>query len=499
MQSFKLSTKFLTIAEIEFALNNQAKLDLDESLISKIKACRNYLDLKIQDNATSIYGINTGFGALCNVKIAQGELSKLQHNLVRSHACGMGDEIAKDIVKLMLLLKIRSLAYGHSGVKLETVKRLINFYNHDVFPVIYSLGSLGASGDLAPLAHLALPLIGEGKVRLASGELLDSQEMNKKFDWSPLVLSEKEGLALLNGTQFMAAFGVYCIQKTQKLFDWSMLISALSCDAFDCKSEPFHPLIHQIRPHAGQVHVAEYLYKALGESPFSQKTKLNVQDPYSFRCIPQVLGASFDVLNHVKSIFETEINAVTDNPNIFADEDLILSGGNFHGQTLAMAMDYLSIAVHEAGSIAERRIYQLVSGKRGLPLFLTTNPGLQSGMMIPQYTAASIVSQNKQLTMPASSDSIESSAGQEDHVSMGANAATKLLRIVDNLERILAIELMVAAQAFEFRRPDTTAPAIENLLKNYRDVVSFASNDRIFHDDMQLTAQFLSKENVNIY
>jgi len=491
MQALIITVENLSIEAIQEAVVQQKILEIDAKLADKVKTCRIFLEKEIADNQKAIYGINTGFGALCNVKIAKDQRSELQHNLVRSHACGLGNEVNSEIVKLILLLKIRSLAYGYSGVKQSTIDRLIQFYNLGIYPVVYEQGSLGASGDLAPLAHLSLPLFGEGKVRLSDGILIEADELEKKFGLTPLHLSEKEGLALLNGTQFMSAYGLFCINKLQHLMDWSLKISAISCDAFDCRIEPFHPLIHQVRPHKGQSFVAGEMLKLLKESPLAKRKKAHVQDPYSFRCIPQVLGASYDVLWHVKNVFETEINSVTDNPNIFAEEELILSGGNFHGQTLAMALDYLCMASHEVGSISERRVYQLVSGKRELPLFLSTNPGLQSGMMIPQYTAASIVSQNKQLTMPASTDSIESSAGQEDHVSMGANAATKLLRVIENLESILAVELFVAAQAIEFRRPVKSSPLLEKLIKDYRIVVPFVEKDRIFHDDLVKTKLFM--------
>jgi histidine ammonia-lyase len=467
------------------------QLALSEEAIVNIEKCRKYLDDKMKSNSEPIYGINTGFGSLCNVKISNENLSKLQENLVKSHACGTGEEVPHEIVKIMLLLKIQSLSYGHSGVQLVTVQRLIDFYNNDIFPVIYTQGSLGASGDLAPLAHLSLPLLGEGEVFL-DGFRQPAAKVLEKFGWEPIVLQSKEGLALLNGTQFMSAYGVYCLIKAEKISYFADVIGALSLEGFDGRIEPFTDLIHLVRPHKGQVQTAERMRDFLEDSEIIAQPKAHVQDPYSFRCIPQVHGASKDAIDYVKKVFRTEINSVTDNPNIFVGEDLILSGGNFHGQPLALALDFLGIALSELGSISERRTYQLISGLRGLPAFLVNDPGLNSGFMIPQYTAASIASQNKQLATPASIDSIVSSNGQEDHVSMGANAATKTLRIVENVERILAIELLNGSQALEFRRPLLSSEFIERFVQSYREEVTFVSEDRILHYDIEKSVAFLN-------
>ena len=441
-----ISADLLSIEKINEIISHDLKLELSEEARVNIEKCRNYLDEKMKSHDKPIYGINTGFGSLCNVKIAGENLSKLQENLVKSHACGTGEEVPHEIVKLMLLLKVQSLSYGHSGVQLETVERLIAFYNNDVLPVIYTQGSLGASGDLSPLAHLSLPLLGEGEVYY-NGFRQPSHKVLESFGWKPLVLKSKEGLALLNGTQFMGAYGVYSLIKSCKLSYLADLIGAVSLEGFDGRKEPYTDLIHLIRPHKGQVVTAEKMLEFLDGSEIIEQEKVHVQDPYSFRCIPQVHGASKDTIDYVKKVFRTEINSVTDNPNIFVGEDQIISGGNFHGQPLALALDFLGLGLAELGSISERRTYQLISGLRGLPAFLVNDPGLNSGFMIPQYTAASIVSQNKQYVTPASIDSIVSSNGQEDHVSMGANAATKTLKIVENLERILAIELMNASQS----------------------------------------------------
>ncbi|MEM0516883.1 histidine ammonia-lyase [Aequorivita flava] len=496
MKTHYISSEILDLSLIKDIIENHRPLGLSEEAQLNIKKSREYLIHKMKDNATPVYGINTGFGSLCNVKISSENLSQLQENLVMSHACGTGEFVPKPIIKIMLLLKIQSLSYGYSGVQIETVERLIELYNNDILPVVYSQGSLGASGDLAPLAHLSLPLLGKGEVYYG-GERLASEKVLKKFNWEPINLQAKEGLALLNGTQFMSAFGIYCLLKSYKISYLADLIGAISVDAFDCNMSPFNALVHLVRPHRGQIKTAEQLLTFLEGSELGLSEKKNVQDPYSFRCIPQVHGATKDTISFVHKTFKTEINSVTDNPNIFVKEDLIISGGNFHGQPLALALDYLAIAMAELGNISERRTYQLVSGLRDLPAFLVDNPGLNSGFMIPQYTAASIVSQNKQLATPASVDSIVSSNGQEDHVSMGANSATKCLRVIENIETILAIELMNASQALAFRAPKKSSPFIESFLKPYRSIVPFMANDRVLADDIHATDAFIQSLNVD--
>lgn len=485
-----ISSDLLTLAQVNEIVFQGIKLALSEEAISNIEKCRTYLNAKMQTDEEPIYGINTGFGSLCNVKISNENLSQLQENLMKSHACGTGEEVPHEVVKIMLFLKIQSLSYGHSGVQLQTVERLIDFYNHDILPVVYTQGSLGASGDLSPLAHLCLPLIGEGEVYY-DGFRQPAHKVLGKLKLAPIVLQSKEGLALLNGTQFMSAYGVYNLLQAEKLAYLADVISAVSLEGFDGRIEPFTDLIHLVRPHKGQVNTAARMLSLLEDSEIIAQPKAHVQDPYSFRCIPQVHGASKDTIDFVKKVFTTEINSVTDNPNIFVGEDVIISGGNFHGQPLALALDYLGIALAELGNISERRTYQLISGLRGLPAFLVGNPGLNSGFMIPQYTAASIVSQNKQLATPSSIDSIVSSNGQEDHVSMGANGATKTLKIVENVERILAIELFNAAQALEFRRPLKSSDFIEMFVKAYREEVSFVTEDRILHYDIEKSIRFL--------
>ena len=488
--SHYISTDVLTLETLQEIISEHKTVALSEEAKINIQQCRDYLDRKMASNETPIYGINTGFGSLCNVKISNDHLSQLQENLVKSHACGTGEEVPQEIVKLMLLLKIQSLSYGHSGVQLQTVERLVDFYNHDILPVIYTQGSLGASGDLAPLAHLSLPLLGEGEV-YCDGFRQPAKKVLEKMGWQPIVLQSKEGLALLNGTQFMSAYGCFILLKAMKYSYLADVIAAVSLEGFDGRIEPFNELIHYVRPHKGQIVTANRMTELLEGSQLISRHKEHVQDPYSFRCIPQVHGASKDTIEYVKKVFKTEINSVTDNPNIFKNEDLIISGGNFHGQPLAMALDFLSIGLSELGSISERRTYQLISGLRGLPAFLVDNPGLNSGFMIPQYTAASIASQNKQLATPASVDSIVSSNGQEDHVSMGANAATKCLKIMENVERILAIELMNASQALEYRRPLQSSEFLESFVKSYREEVPLVTEDRILHYDIENSVAFL--------
>jgi histidine ammonia-lyase len=497
MSAFHLITnKILDLKTIHEVVLEGKQLKLSDDAVIRIKDCRRFLDEKMETHSEPIYGINTGFGSLYNVKITSKNLTKLQENLMKSHACGTGDMVPEAIVKLMLFLKIQSLSYGHSGSQLETVNRLMDFYNNNVLPVVYTQGSLGASGDLAPLAHLSLPLIGEGEV-LYNGEVKSALEINNHFGWESIKLKSKEGLALLNGTQFMSAYGIHLLLKSYKLSYFADLIGSISIDAFDGRIEPFDELVHLVRPHNGQLKTAERVRAFLEGSEIIKQKKKHVQDPYSFRCIPQVHGATKDTLAFVTNTFITEINSVTDNPNIFIGEDKIISGGNFHGQPLALALDYLKIAMAELGNISERRTYQLVSGLRDLPAFLVDNPGLNSGFMIPQYTAASIVSANKQLATPASVDSIVSSNGQEDHVSMGANAATQAFQLVNNVERVLAIELLNATQALHFRRPLNTSPFLETFINTYRADVSFVSEDRFLHADIVASISFLATVNVD--
>ncbi len=488
----KLDDSWIDFEQVKDLLYKNSQLSLTAGAQEKIVKCREYLNKKISNSEELFYGINTGFGFFQDVKISKTQLEELQSNLLKSHACGVGEEVPKDIIKLMMMLKIKSLSYGYSGIGIEIVERLVEMYNNDVLPVIYTQGSLGASGDLAPLSHLSLPLIGLGEVYY-KGIKCEAKEILNKFSWKPIELQSKEGLALINGTQFMGAYGLHSLVNAERLIAWADVIAAISFEAFDGVEDCFNEKIHAIRAHKGQVDTAKKLRKLLKGSKIASQKKLQIQDPYSFRCIPQVHGATKDSFDHVLNVFLKEANSVTDNPNIFPDEDLILSGGNFHGQPLALTLDFLSIAMAELGSISERRTYQLLSGQRELPLFLVKNPGLHSGLMIPQYTAAGIVSENKQLCTPASVDSMSSSNNQEDHVSMGANAATKCLRVVQNVEKVLAIELLTAMQALEYRRPLRSSKEIEKIVATFRKKVSFNDADRVLRDDMVKAVEFLSE------
>ncbi len=488
--SFKITGKPITLDDLREFLSSEFRIELGADVKKKIKANRKFLEKKIAEPGTRYYGINTGFGALHDVEIPSEQLEQLQENLVMSHACGMGNEVKPEVVRLMLLLKIKGLAQGYSGVSLEVVEKLVELYNSGVYPIVWEVGSLGASGDLAPLAHLTLPLIGKGTVRY-KGEKRNAEDVLKQLKISTIKLKAKEGLALLNGTQFMSAWGSYSLLEAERVEKLADFTAAVSVDAFDAQTNPFHPAIQRVRNHKGQIESAENVLKFLKGSKIAKQQKENLQDPYSFRCVPQVHGAVKYAIAQVRDVFEREINAVTDNPLIFEKENLILSGGNFHGEPLAIALDYLGIAMSELASISERRTFQLLSGKRGLPEFLVKNSGLNSGLMIPQYTAAAIVSMNKQLATPASVDTITSSDGQEDHVSMGANAAVKTYKIVYNIEKVLAIEFMTAMQALDFRKPLRSSPLIEKTKSSYRQLVPFYEKDRVIYNDIQVTVDFM--------
>jgi histidine ammonia-lyase len=471
---------------------SHAKLSLDSSTREKIATNRAYLDAKISASGSLHYGINTGFGSLCNVRISEDELSLLQRNLVLSHACGMGDLVPQEIVRLIFLLKILNLSKGASGVRTQLIDHMIAVYNADIMPKIFNQGSLGASGDLAPLSHLAATLIGEGECYYED-RIIKSSDALHLAGINPISLSAKEGIALLNGTQFSLAYSIYILYHIEVLWKPITTVAAMSSDAFLCDIAPFHRLLHEIRPHSGQLKVAAEMHELLVKSQLRTIEKSSVQDPYSFRCTPQVLGASWGAISHVHDVVQTELNSVTDNPMVFDGDDLILSGGNFHAQPLALGLDYLAIAIAEIASISERRIYQLINGDRGLPAFLTRDAGLNSGYMIAQYTAASIVSQNKQYCTPASVDSIVSSKGQEDHVSMAANGATKCHKVLDNVISVIAIEWNVAAQALDMRRPNKSSPEIEGLYQLLRTKVPTLESDRYLHDDLMATRLLLLK------
>lgn len=489
MSVFTISNNWLFLSEINRLIASKQKVVLSDNAIDAIESCREYLDQAMADNSKVIYGINTGFGSLCNTVIDTDNLSQLQENLMLSHACGVGERVPNNIVKRMLLLKVLGLAHGNSGVQLATVERLLFFYNNDILPIVYQQGSLGASGDLAPLAHLSLPIIGRGEVEF-EGEIIDASELETRFGLEPVKLKSKEGLALLNGTQFMSSYASFCVTESEKLWHQFNKVGAISLEAYDGRIEPFGASVHAVRNQEGQKYTAEIFRKLLKGSELIKQPKEHVQDPYSFRCIPQVHGASWDTIEYAKAIVEREINAVTDNPTIFPDQDVIVSAGNFHGQPLAMVMDFLAIAMAEMGSISERRTYKLISGTRNLPAFLIAKPGLNSGFMIPQYTQASVVSQNKQLANPACTDTIDSSNGQEDHVSMGANAATKLYRVLENCYKIQGIELMNATQALEFRRPLHSSDELELIYTSYREVVPMVDVDVYMHPLIEKSIMF---------
>lgn len=480
MAQYILNNQWISLEELEHVLKNSSEVVLGPEATSAIRTGFSFLQGKLKEEGAIYYGINTGFGSLCNTVISTEDLNQLQVNLIRSHACGVGAEVPTYLVKRMLLLKAIALSKGFSGVQLTTVERLLYLFNNNLIPVVYEQGSLGASGDLAPLAHLCLPLIGEGEVRV-NGERIPGSELRAKFGLEPITLQAKEGLALLNGTQFMNAYGTYAASTGIHLFYEGLKIAALSLEAYDGRQEPFQANVNELRKQSGQIQVASNMRSLLN---CTSRIKNHVQDPYSFRCIPQVHGASLDTLNFVKMTFENELNAVTDNPTLFPEEDQIVSAGNFHGQPLALAMDFLAIALAELGSISERRIYKLISGTRDLPPFLVKHAGLNSGFMIVQYAAASIVSQNKQLCTPASVDTIDSSNGQEDHVSMGANAATKLYRVLDNVISVAAMEWLTAAQAYDFRADWKLTTEVDSLYNQLRTEISFMATDRYLHEDI---------------
>lgn len=487
-----ISSEHLTIERVGEIIKKGYKIELSDEARQRIIRCREYLDKKIAEQKEPIYGVTTGFGALCKVSVSDDQLSQLQVNLIKSHACGVGERTQNDIVRMMILLKVQSLSYGYSGCKLDTVERLIDFFNNNITPVVYRQGSLGASGDLVPLAHLCLPLVGEGEVEM-NGEIISGAEMLKRMNWEPIQMASKEGLALLNGTQNMSAYAVWSILEAERLSRWADKIAAMSIDAFDGRIEPFLTPVHVVRPHKGQVETASRIRELLRGSELIAGEKQHVQDPYSFRCVPQVHGAVKDTLNYVHSVIDIEINSVTDNPVVFADEDMVISAGNFHGEPIALPIDALSIAMSELSNISERRIYRLVSGLRGLPDFLVANPGLNSGFMITQYTAASCVSLNKSLAMPSSVDSIPSCQDQEDIVSMGANAAIKLHKVILNTERVLAIELFNAAQALEFRFPKKSSPVLMKIHEAFRKEVPFITDDVVMYPLIEKAIQFLRK------
>lgn len=492
-----LSGQNLTLARIRTALQRRDRLALAPGALRRIRASRAIVD-RLHDDPEPHYGINTGFGILAHQRVPSADIEKLQENLILSHAVGVGDEVPAGIIRLMLLLKVNSLAVGMSGVTPRVIDHLIRFYNADALPVVFTKGSLGASGDLAPLAHMVLPLLGLGEMTYR-GKRQPAKTVLKKLGLKPLTLKSKEGLGLINGTQFMSAYGVHCLLRIENICRTADIAAATTLEAARGSAAPFDARIHDARPHQGQRDVARNLRALLRGSKIlpSHAHCGKVQDPYSLRCVPQVHGAVRLAVAHARQIVETEINSATDNPLVFPNGDVI-SGGNFHGEPLAFALDYLAIATAELASISERRIYMLLHGDTigdlKVPRLLMKDTGLNSGFMIPQYTAAALVSENKVLAHPASVDSIPSSLGQEDHVSMGSISATKLLEVVKNVETVLAIELMCSAQGLEFLHPLKAGRGVEAAFREVRRVIPFAQADRLFHDDVQTALELVRSE-----
>jgi histidine ammonia-lyase len=480
---FKYGIDNLTLKKVMLISNGGLKAELTKDAIAKVNESRKRVE-KMAGSNKAIYGINTGFGPLCDVQITPDETNKLQENLLITHAVGVGNAIDRQLSKIMMICKVHALCQGFSGIRLEVIERIIYFIENDLFPVVPEQGSVGASGDLAPLSHLFLPLLGEGEF-WNGNNIVNTKEVLKKHNLKPLQLQAKEGLALINGTQFILAHAITGLHKMSYLLDLADLAGAMSIEGYKGSASPFKKALHSIRPFKGNLKVAKRMRMLFKDSEniMSHEDCERVQDPYSMRCIPQVHGASRNAFYHLKKLAEIEMNSVTDNPIILSDT-VAISGGNFHGQPLAMALDYASIAASELGNIADRRCYLLIEGKYGLPRLLTESGGLNSGFMIPQYTTAALVSENKSLCFPPSADSIPTSLGQEDHVSMGSISGRQFNQILGNLEKILAIELMYAAQALEFRRPQTFSEIVEENFKIIRSKVKKLEDDRVLKPDI---------------
>jgi len=481
--TFNYGIGHLTVDTVMGLANGTIKGLINKQAIDKVNTCRKMVEQMANSNK-AVYGINTGFGPLCDVQITPAETNKLQENLLITHAVGVGNPISPSLSKIMMICKVHALCQGYSGIRLEVIERILFFINHDLLPVVPEQGSVGASGDLAPLSHLFLPLIGEGEF-WAEGESISAKQVLSKHSLAPIQLAAKEGLALINGTQFILAHTITGLKKMDYLLDLADVAGAMSIEGYQGSASPFKEALHSIRPFKGSIEVAARMRMLLNNSQnlAAHEDCARVQDPYSMRCIPQVHGASRNAYDHLNELAEIEMNSVTDNPIILSESEAI-SGGNFHGQPLAMALDYNSIAASELGNIADRRCYLLIEGKFGLPRLLTSAGGLNSGFMIPQYTTAALVSENKSLCFPPSADSIPTSLGQEDHVSMGSISGRKFNQILENLEKILAIELMYAAQATEFRRPNTFSTIIETNIKTIRAKVPKLEEDRLLKDDI---------------
>lgn len=481
--AFKYGIDQLTVDKVVNISKGSLKAVVTSEAITKVNECRSKVE-KMASSDKAIYGINTGFGPLCDVQISPADTNKLQRNLLITHAVGVGNPIDKELSKMMMICKVHALCQGFSGIRLEVIERIVYFIENEILPVVPEQGSVGASGDLAPLSHLFLPLLGEGEFWIGN-DIVPAKEILAKHGLEPIELHSKEGLALINGTQFILAHAIKGLKKMEYLLDLADLAGAMSLEGFQGSASPFKEALHNIRPFKGCLKVAERMRMLLAESQnvANHLECERVQDPYSMRCIPQVHGASRNAYYHLNELAEIEMNAVTDNPIILSETEAI-SGGNFHGQPLAMALDYVSIAASELGNIADRRCYLLLEGKYGLPRLLTAAGGLNSGFMIPQYTTAALVTENKSLCFPPSADSVPTSLGQEDHVSMGSISGRKFNQILGNIEKIFAIELMYGAQALEFRRPNTFSTIIEANFKIIRSKVAKLEEDRILKDDI---------------
>ncbi len=490
---FKYGIDKLTISKVVAIAKGTLEGVITSEVKQRVINCREKVESLANSNK-AIYGVNTGFGPLCDVKITVEETNKLQENLLITHAVGVGNPIDKQLSKLMMICKVHALCQGYSGIRIKVIERILYFIENDVLPVVPEQGSVGASGDLAPLSHLFLPLIGEGAFWIKD-KIVSAESVLKQHNLKPIELRAKEGLALINGTQFILAHAVVGLKKMDYLLDLADVAGAMSIEGYQGSSAPFRDELHKIRPFQGTIKVAERMFMLLYKSQNvdAHENCERVQDPYSMRCIPQVHGASRNAYYHLKELTEIELNSVTDNPIVLSDIEAI-SGGNFHGQPLAMALDYGSIAVSELGNISDRRCFLLLEGKFGLPRLLTTGGGLNSGFMIPQYTTAALVSENKSLCFPSSADSIPTALGQEDHVSMGSISGRKFNQILENLEKILAIELMYAAQALEFRRPNTFSDIIESNFKIIRQKVKRLEEDRLLKDDIDAMIQLVKQQ-----
>ncbi|WP_370424906.1 histidine ammonia-lyase [Tenacibaculum dicentrarchi] len=493
---FKYGIDTLTVNKVIEISEGTLKAVVTSDAAIKIKECRRKVEVMANSTA-AVYGINTGFGPLCDVQISPEETSKLQENLLITHAVGVGNPIDKELSKMMMICKVHALCQGFSGVRLELIERIIYFIENDLLPVVPEQGSVGASGDLAPLSHLFLPLLGEGEF-WQSEEIISAREVLKKHDLQPLTLMAKEGLGLINGTQFILSHAILGLKKMEYVLDLADVTGAMTLEGYSGNVSPFKEELHLIRPFKGNLKVAERMRMLLKDSENATDNSFpRVQDPYSIRCMPQVHGASRNAYAHLKELAEIEMNSVTDNPIVLSETEAI-SGGNFHGQPLAMALDYTSIAVSELGNIADRRCYLLLEGKHGLPRLLTSAGGLNSGFMIPQYTTAALVTENKSLCFPPSADSVPTSLGQEDHVSMGSISGRKFNQILGNLDKILAIELMYAAQAMDFRRPNTFSAIIEENFKLIRNKVAKLEEDRVLKDDINALIKMVKNQEFKV-